>query len=484
MNRLASPRALHMGVMLALALAAAIAGWLLLPGEDERIAALERDGQWVRALGLLEARFAAGDRRQRTLYLMQRIYEHQGDRGRARAVLELLAAERPRDATVQRLLAQLYKQTQDEPAYVRALEKQLELRYAEPACRELIGIHRRNGDYGREQLAIAACRTKGYRRAEDLIRLAFLSASDGNLAEATTILGAVDDRRWLGTSRERTLLFSGLVELKRPADAVRRAARWLRGQPDDDFALELIATLIEAEQLEPAMQLTRQIGTAGDAIALAAGEILIEQVQLEAARSFLAGWLAKARPMTTETATRFVAAALDAEDPLLALKGAETFGLDRFDQAELGELALTLAAGARATEFDRVRPALLAATVAGDSMLAAALSVRDGRADTARLQLAAVRAEDLDERRRPLFEQLSERAGRAQPVTAVLRDLRVPARPAVIGPAQARAKTLLRRAATAKRLRQRRRAAPAGPAVTVVKPIAAPKSERPSAATP
>ena len=44
------PFGLHATVMAILALAAAAIGWSLLPGENERIAALERDGQCSPAL--------------------------------------------------------------------------------------------------------------------------------------------------------------------------------------------------------------------------------------------------------------------------------------------------------------------------------------------------------------------------------------------------------------------------------------------------
>ena len=184
----------HVWIMSALFLGAMVIGVLLLPGESERIAMLERDGNNHAALAILEARFKAGDRGQRTLYQLQRFYEHFGQLDKSRRTLEMLAKERPNDAYVQRQLAHLYKATQDKEAYMGALRAQLSIRYSSPACRELIGLLRRNGDYEREQLRIEKCLAAGYRRADDLVRLAFLNAVDGDLTTTADLLMSVDDR--------------------------------------------------------------------------------------------------------------------------------------------------------------------------------------------------------------------------------------------------------------------------------------------------
>jgi hypothetical protein len=426
-------RRTHLLVMGGIALGAATIGVMILPGESERIAALERDGQIQRALGMLEARYARGDHSARTLAELQRFYERSGETGKSRLVLEQLAAQRPRDAVVQRQLAALYKSTQDETAYIKALQSQLALRYSQPACKELIGLHRRNSDFAAEQATIADCASRGYRVADDLIRLAFLESADNNLARSAQILRAVDDRRWLRDARDRFLLFESLVETRQPQEAVRRAARWLRGQPNEDMAIDLVYKLVEFGNNEMALQMARDIGQPGDGVSLAVGEIMVDQVQYAAARAYLAGWIEQAKSMSLESATRFVTAALDAEDPLLALRGGERFGLAKLAQGDLVRLAEVLAASARWAEIDRVRGAIEASEVAANPMLAAAFELRDGRAGMARAYLARVRIEQLDERRIGFFARLNEQAGRNP--AAQLR-LREPAREAALQPAQ------------------------------------------------
>lgn len=422
----------HLFVMTLLFSAALAIGWSILPGEDERIEALERDGQTTRAMELLEARFSRGDHRQRTLVQLQRFYERFGETEKLRRVLELLSQQKPRDLYIHRQLAKLYRHMQDEPAEIGALKAQLALRYSEPVCYRLIGLLRYNGDFDAEQTMLRTCRAAGYRRPEELIRLAFLTAADGKTAESAQILSAVDDRRWLGGSRERLLLFETLLESQRGEDALRRSSRWLKGQRDEEFALELISRFVEARRTDLALQLARDVGQPGDAVSLAVGEVLIEQSQPQAALSFLRGWLEEAGPQTDlvsgEVASRFVEAAIDAGDGGLALRAAERHGLEKFNQPELVALAEALAAEGNAQGFDAVRRLLTPAALAGNALILAATDLREGRIDIARLTLGRVRTETLDERRFAHYERIVAQIGRPRSTGVTLREpIRAPA---------------------------------------------------------
>lgn len=478
------PHTLAMAVIFAGALAVGVA---ILPGENERIAALERDGQMRSALDLLEARFARGDRTERTLFQLQHFYEYYGESDRSRQVLEQLAAQRPKDPSILRQLALLYRSIQDDTAYKATLRKQLDQRYSEPVCKELIGLLRRDSDWGSEQSLIRECRDNGYRRPDDLVRLAFLEASDGRLQEAARILTAVDDRRWLRESPERQLLFSALIENKQPGEAARRGTRWLRGQPDPDMAIDLVYKLVDADRNDLAIQLARDVGKPGDAVSLTVGEIMIDQQQQSAARSYLRGWFEQNKSMDLELVTRFIAAAVDAGDLPLGMDAAKRFGFERLDQKQLGTLGLILGANSRWTEFDSVRSALQTETIAQDPLLAAAIELRQGRAELARGYLGRVRGSSLDERRLGWFSRLTDQAGRSPQLNAVLREAQAamqtndtpadapaevvaaepageavaPLRPpSVVGPIEAKTKQRIqKRADVNRKLRERRKQA-------------------------
>lgn len=455
----------HALVMPALFVGAVAIAAAILPGEQERIAALERDGQPARALMLLEARYGRGDRSSPTLFNLQRLYDFFGDTDKGRNALEQLAAQRPRDPVIQRQLAQLYKATQDEPAYIRTLRAQLALRYSEPVCRELIGLLRRNSDYEGEHATLKSCRAAGYRRSDDLVRLAFLEMADERMGDVAQIMLSVDDRRRLATGRERMLLFVALLDVKRPEEALRRATRWLRAQLDEDLATDLIHKLVEADRNDLALQLATAVSKPGDAVALSVAEVMIDQEQYGAARSYLAGWLQQNKSLDLELANRFVVSALDAEDPGLALSGAEKFGLANMDQPDLGRLGEMLIALGQGPGFDRVRAHLKPETIVANPMLGAGVELRAGRAEQARALLLRVRADKLDERRIEYFSRLVDQAGRSPALVAVLRESRTAqaiagatARPQVLGPAQLQAKQrILKRAEANKKLRERRR---------------------------
>lgn len=423
------PHTLIMGLVFAGALAA---GYYVLPGSDERIAALERDGQYLEALRILEQRFERGDRSQQTLFQLQRLYQHFGDLGNAKKTLEMLAAERPRDIRVQRQLAQFHKQTQNEPGYLASLHSQLAARYSEPICRELIGIYRRNGDFQSEQATIESCRLRGYRRTEDVIRLAYLVAADGELSRASELLRTVDDRRRLKTDRDRLMFFTSLLEANKAEEAQKRALRWIKASRDDALVLLLIDNLAKENRYDLAIGLAREAGTPGDSVSLAVAELMLDRNETTAARVYLKGWFDVAQVRDPDVIQRFISAALDAEDPDLAFLGAESHGLVRLGQGELAALAEALSAVGRTDKFEKVRAALDPTTLRDNPLLAAAIEVNRGAAEPARQLLSQVQVDNLDEWRLALWARLMQTAGRqavSAPADRVVRAEVLPTEP-------------------------------------------------------
>jgi tetratricopeptide (TPR) repeat protein len=418
------PYWLLMGVLFSGALGI---GYELLPGQVERIAMLERDGQAVQARDILERNFERGDRSARTLYQLEALYEHFGQLDKAQTVLKHLLDTRPRDPNVQKRAAQFFKQTQDEPAYVRAVNAQISLRYSEDACKELIGIHRRNAAAADELAAIQLCRSRGYRRPEDTVRLASLVAADGDLAQASSLLRSVDDLRRLKSERDRTQLFATLLEIDQPREAHRRATRWLSGARDLRLALSLLELLANDNRHELAIGLARDISVPGDAISLAVAELMLDRGEPTAARNYLHGWIEKAEVDSADLISRFITACLDAEDPENALTGAKRYGLAKLQQTDLVALAEALAAIGLQSEFDAVRAVIAPHVLAANPLLGAAVALQRGIQGTTQLLLAQVAVDDLDEWRLSLWARLMTRTGQATTVNATLQHLGVDA---------------------------------------------------------
>ncbi|MBL8565931.1 MAG: hypothetical protein JNM89_09455 [Hyphomicrobiaceae bacterium] len=416
-------------VMLVLFIGAAVAGVLLLPGDAERVAMLERDGSNERALKLLEQRFAAGDRSQRTLYQLEQLYAHFGQLPKARTMLERLAAARPGDLVLQRRLVTFYRETQDTEAYLSSLSRLLTRRYSEPVCRELVSGLRLIGHFARERDAIERCRHKGYRRIEDIVRLAELEAANGNLRQATTLLRKVDEVGHLEGDRERLTLLALLSEGGEPREIVERVLHWIApasgGHVDDRFALLALDLLGRRQAFTPAMEIARKAGKPGDAISLGVAHLLLDQDQTNAARAYLRGWLEQADHGDRALAEKAIRLALDAEDPSLAFEMATRTGLSRFHQPQLVALAEALAATGKRAEFDTVRLEIASETITAHPLLGAMIEFNRGATSSSRELLDTVSADALGRWRLALWARLMRDSGEAQAADTKLRSLGV-----------------------------------------------------------
>ncbi len=424
----------HRIVMAAIYAGALAAGWLMLPGDSERVAMLERDGHSREALAILEQEFAGGDRRYRTLYQMQALYESEGNAAKAADLLKVMTLERPRDARLQSRLAAFYRSSQNEAGYLAALQAQIGIRYSEAACRELSSRLRLKGDYVAEQSALQTCRQKGYRRPDDLARLAELVAADGDTAQAVALLRPIDDLKRLKTVRERYQFLSLLLDQDQPKEAERRAVRWIRAAKDDSqFAVGLIDVLARSKYPASAIEVAKDAGSPGDSISLTIAERLIEQTQLGPARLYLKGWLDQAVFEDTDTALRFADAALLADDPETAYNGARKFGLDRLPALQLVRLAAALeksgfigdaaevrTIAARAGDVAAVTPAAASAASLGQVPRAATEQDERPRSSPPRHPPRRVVLPDpLDSWRRGLASKMSDDAQRRLQALAV-----------------------------------------------------------------
>ena len=432
----------HRVIMAMIFAGALMVGVAILPGANERVAMLERDGHSRDALKILETEYAHGDRKYRTLYQMQALYENEGDLPKARQLLEAMAVANPRDAALRGQLTLFYKNAQDQPAYIAALKTQIDTKYSESACRELIALLRSQGDYAAEQSALQQCRQRGYRRPEDLSRLAELVAADGDGAQAATILRSIDDLKRLRSGRERYQLLTLLLEQDQPNEAERRALRWIKGTKDDGLAIGLIDTLAHSKFPNLAIAVAKEAGSPGDSVSLTVAERLIERSELVPAKLYLNGWLTgwkeKSQAPQEGLAGRFVEAALNAGDPATALKGARKFGLVAVSPALLERLATELTNAALTTDAAEVRKAAGleeqpqpsmredASGNTGDALTPDPQSAAIEPAQSAPNQSNTARADQLEPWRRSLWAKMSDdalRRGQAlglapmQPVT-------------------------------------------------------------------
>lgn len=313
-----------MSLVFAVALAA---GWSMLPDDNEIIAMLERDGHSREALKILEDDYRKGDRRYRTLHQMLSLLEDEGKTGLARDVLEQMVQQRPRDAALRDRLAEFYRSTGDTAARIGALQSQIATRYSEAACRELIGLLRLQGSSAQELAALQSCRQKGYRRIDELSRMADLTAVAGDTSQSVSILRAIDDVKRLKSNEDRFQLLALLLDQGQPKEAERRVIRWIKGSKDQSLAVGLIDALAQSRFADSAIAVAKEVGEPGDVISLTVAERMLERNEPQVARLYLKGWLDHADLKDESTIARFVTAASAAGDAEVALAASRKFGL-------------------------------------------------------------------------------------------------------------------------------------------------------------
>lgn len=411
----------HLVVMLAIFAGAGISGAVLLPGDAERVAMLERDGDNVRALELLERRYDAGDRSQRTLYQLEQLYQHFGKLDKARVMLEELAQSRPRDLVLQRRLVKFYRDTHNGDAYLSGLSRLVSQRHPEAACRELIAQLRLIGQYVREREVIERCRMKGYRRSSDIVRLAELENASGNKGRATALLRNVDDGKGLQGSRERLMLAALLIDAGATDETSRRGERWIMSEQEGRFADTLLAFLSHRHAYDVAMEVAGRIGRPGDSLSLWVAEIMLDRDQASAARAYLRGWIRTAKLTDQALGSRFIDAALAADDPDLALQAAHRIGLQNLSEKDLVQIAEALGATGRRDEFELVRTALSADTIVAHPLLSAMVHLNNGAKSATRDILHTMSSETLDTWRLALWARLMRETGSGAFADARLR---------------------------------------------------------------
>lgn len=447
----------HLVVMLVIFAGAAVSGALLLPGDAERVAMLERDGDNMRALELLERHYKSGNRSQRTLYQLEQLYQHFGKLDKARLMLEKLAESRPRDLVLQRRLVKFYRDTQDGDAYLSGLSRLVSQRYPEQACRELIAQLRLIGQYAREREAIERCRMKGYRRGSDIVRLAELEQSSGNKGRALALLRNVDDVKGLHAPRERLMLAALLIDTGAHSEIAKRGAHWLAHERDEHFADTLFAFLSQRGAHDVGIRIASQAGRPGDSLSLRVAEMMLDRDQTSAAHAYLRGWIESAEIKEHALVSRFIAAALAAEDPEVALLAARRFGMQNLSEKELVQIAEALGATGRRDEFEIVRTALTADTLVAHPLLSAMVHLNNGATSATRDILDNLSSDALDNWRLALWARLMRETGNGAAADARLRALGV--QPHTIASGEAQVGLQKRRLASSRRYQSYRKRA-------------------------
>lgn len=298
---------------------------LLIPRGGELALQRFRDQDFEAARAGFEARFAAGDHGPGTVMPLSRLYMQEGNVARAAELIEAYVAREPGQIEARELLGTLYRDAQRLGDYLETLEEIAVLRPTEDVFRELASFYAFHGDYDKQVDALkrlVALRPDDRDAAVDLGKLL---AVRGRHAEAAEVLAAIDDHAEGAIDSDgRELLLSLLMDLGREEEAMRRAGRWLAGAPPAHAILALTGMMMEIGRADFAHRLIAPFAARAAAepvLALTLIDLQIADNRLEDARRALLDWWAN-RPVDDAAVGRFVALALNAGLPALALEAA------------------------------------------------------------------------------------------------------------------------------------------------------------------
>jgi len=298
---------------------------LLIPRGGELALQSFRDQDFEAARAGFEARFAAGDHGPGTVMPLAKLYMQEGNVVRAAELIEAYVAREPARIEARELLGKLYRDAQRLGDYLENLEEIAALRPTEDVYRELVGFYGFHGDYDRQVEALkrlVALRPDDRDAAVDLGKLL---AVRGRHAEAAEVLASADDRADGAIDFDgRELLLSLLMDLGQGEEAMRRAGRWLAGDPPAHAILALTGLMMEIGRPDLAHRLIEPFAARGAAepvLALTLIDLQIADNRLEDARRALQDWWVS-RPVDDAAVGRFVALALNAGLPRLALEAA------------------------------------------------------------------------------------------------------------------------------------------------------------------
>ena len=216
----------------------------LRPGDLERIAMLQRDGETEAATRLANRLYEAGDRRASLLARVFELNHAIGRAQRAGEALRLYLAGTPDNRHTLAKAADFFELEQDLEGTFAAMVNLVRVAPSAGTVDKLARLYRLHGRFEQEERLLSAHRP--LLGAEMSMRLGALLAQHGRTAEALVVLRAADDAFPRDHELFASLLFDLLAKAGAADEAVRRASRWLANDQEGHRRVPMVVALIEA----------------------------------------------------------------------------------------------------------------------------------------------------------------------------------------------------------------------------------------------
>jgi tetratricopeptide (TPR) repeat protein len=374
---------------------------LLLPGAEEHVTMLLRDGNVESALEVLDKMQAAGDHRPHILRQIAELNADRGDIQKAIGAFEDYLRARPRDWDARAELAKLYLGAQRTEPYVAALETNLSLQPSTNLLHELIGFYRLNGRFDAEQRVLVRYMDSAFLKPRDLERAGALLAARSEYHAAAKALTLAERRAPPEDDSELLLLFDVLLRDGRENEAKDRALRWIAARRKAYLAAIFVEEFARLGHEPLALDLVREASGYVSNMEVAVTWYLAEKGYSRLAQRVLETWTERLDRAGDGELRQYVAAATAVGDTAGPVRLFLRLSAKREPQM-LAVLTEEIAKAYGLTALAPLRPLLSYETLAARPVFGAELAVHDGSPVLARklLENADLRTLDTEQRAR------------------------------------------------------------------------------------
>jgi tetratricopeptide (TPR) repeat protein len=377
-------------------------GYLALPGQEERVTMLLRDGRKSDALQALAALHQAGDRRPEIILQLASLVDEAGRTAQSIAYYTLYVSMRPHESTAFKRLAALHLHNGNTRASLALQERALKLAPTVEGAEALISqyqLHSRTRD---EERLLKELLHTPYIPAGGLQRLGTLAANRGDLDTAITALESFDHRGDPADKPPRMLLFQLLIDRARYGEALESALRWSAAWKSETSAIEFAVGFARAGQPNLVRDFVAEAAASIRDFELSAANALTRWGHVAIAQGLLRTWITKPVVRTPKQVTFYIATASQAGNAARPFSVLCMLAQIPGHEMQAAMLAEGLADTYGAQSLTALRSLLSPRILSRRPIFAAQLSLAEGNATLARhyLRLADLRRASPDERRR------------------------------------------------------------------------------------
>lgn len=226
------------------------------PNREDVAAFLFKDERYDEVREAYEANLASGDKSNKTVTSMVKMYMHLGEYDQAIKLLETFLQTHPQQVEARELLGGLYKKTGMQGLYLANLEKLVEIAPQEARWRELAQLYQDAGEFDKQLIAWQRLVVSYPQRTKDILQLANLLMARGKFDKVIEYLSSIETRSPAAMNDQtRKALIKAYIESGQSAQAIATIHKWFAKRAIRSELLAYGRLLLEKNQYQEVLTL-------------------------------------------------------------------------------------------------------------------------------------------------------------------------------------------------------------------------------------